>query len=496
MMRLDDSCRSRSAWRVCSSPLGLLSVLVLAAAYGAAPGTALAAHDAAKRARVAYALTIDIPAYQGMTFDEFGTSLCTPPNYGKDDPGYLATIDLDPDSPSYSEVIHRSPTPHMGAELHHMHMSEDKTRAVMYDLYASSAHIYDIGSDPRAPSHIIEVELGEASRQLLGFVPGLGFSVGYGAPHESFRLDNGNWLVVMNSVYVPERPDLHEGAPGGFVELTPDGDVVNAFPELRFVNGRLENGLYEGTGLFSVDYNKRLRMLIHADLMTLRTFKCGIGRGPIEYGSEVVLWDFSTKHPEQSSVFQRLRLPTAVLTSPHAVQRRIKSMDVFYVSSLLSGVWAVYRKPPEREFSFKHVYPLLIEEGHGSSHIRIAPDDRTIYVTDALGDKIHVLRIADDPLNPVLLQVVPASHIHVVKFSKNGTRLYGSNGIASIIDFQFRSPPFGVPYGIRAWDVRKDGTLAPTSFFVDALDEPGAPPLSNGVFFGDFVLRENPEVVH
>jgi hypothetical protein len=113
-----------------------------------------------------------------------------------------------------------------------------------------------------------------------------------------------------------------------------------------------------------------------------------------------------------------------------------------------------------------------------------------------LGDTIHVLRIADDPLNPVLLQKVPAQHIHVVKFSKDGRRLYGSNGIASIIDFQFRTPSFGVDYGIRAWDVLTNGTLAPNSSFVDALDEPGAPPLSNGVFFGDLVLRENPTIVH
>jgi selenium-binding protein 1 len=476
--------------------LALLLALILASASGAGRGAISATAAIAPNERVAYALTIDIPAYQGKTLGEFGTLLCTPPNHGKDDASYLATIDLDPDSSSYSQVIHRSPTPQIGAEIHHMHINEDRTRVVMYDLYASRAEIYDIQTDPRAPRHIRQVNLGEASRRLLGPVPGLGISVGYGAPHESLRLDNGNWLVVMNSVYVPERPDLHEGAPGGFIELTPDGDVVDAFPDLRFVDGKLENGLYEGNGLFSVDYNKRLRMMVHADLMTHRTYKNGVGLGPVEFGNEVVLWNFDMKSPERSSVFQRLHLPTAVLTSPHAVQRRIKGMDVFYVSSLFSGVWAVYRKPPDTEFHFKHVYPLPIEAGHGSSHIRIAPNDETIYVTDALGDTIHVLRIADDPLNPVLLQKVPAQHIHVVKFSKDGRRLYGSNGIASIIDFQFRTPSFGVDYGIRAWDVLTNGTLAPNSSFVDALDEPGAPPLSNGVFFGDLVLRENPTIVH
>ncbi|AQK73709.1 Selenium-binding protein 3 [Zea mays] len=32
---------------------------------------------------------------------------------------YLATMDLDPDSPTYSQVIHRLPITHIGDELHH-----------------------------------------------------------------------------------------------------------------------------------------------------------------------------------------------------------------------------------------------------------------------------------------------------------------------------------------------------------------------------------------
>jgi len=35
-------------------------------------------------------------------------------------PDYLATVDVDPDSPSYSQVIHRLEMPGIGDELHHM----------------------------------------------------------------------------------------------------------------------------------------------------------------------------------------------------------------------------------------------------------------------------------------------------------------------------------------------------------------------------------------
>ena len=35
-------------------------------------------------------------------------------------PDYLATVDVDPNSPTYSEVIHRLEMPGIGDELHHM----------------------------------------------------------------------------------------------------------------------------------------------------------------------------------------------------------------------------------------------------------------------------------------------------------------------------------------------------------------------------------------
>jgi len=38
---------------------------------------------------------------------------------GIEKPDYLATVDLDPNSPTYSKVIHRLHVPYVGDELHH-----------------------------------------------------------------------------------------------------------------------------------------------------------------------------------------------------------------------------------------------------------------------------------------------------------------------------------------------------------------------------------------
>src|SRR5713226_10146167 len=39
---------------------------------------------------------------------------------GIEEPDYLATVDVDPNSRTYSQVIHRTPMPHVGDELHHL----------------------------------------------------------------------------------------------------------------------------------------------------------------------------------------------------------------------------------------------------------------------------------------------------------------------------------------------------------------------------------------
>src|ERR1700710_3095678 len=44
---------------------------------------------------------------------------CTYANTGIDKPDYLAVVDADPDSKTYSQVVHRLKMPKVGDELHH-----------------------------------------------------------------------------------------------------------------------------------------------------------------------------------------------------------------------------------------------------------------------------------------------------------------------------------------------------------------------------------------
>ena len=77
-------------------------------------------------------------------------------------PDYLCTIDADPESLTYSEVIHRLEMPGIGDELHHMgwnacsscfdDKSMNRSHLLVPGVRSSNIHIIDTGTDPRAPS--------------------------------------------------------------------------------------------------------------------------------------------------------------------------------------------------------------------------------------------------------------------------------------------------------------------------------------------------------
>ena len=76
-------------------------------------------------------------------------------------PDYLATIDADPESLTYSQVIHRLDMPGIGDELHHMgwnacsscHDDNSMSRKylILPGVRSNNLHIVDTATDPRAP---------------------------------------------------------------------------------------------------------------------------------------------------------------------------------------------------------------------------------------------------------------------------------------------------------------------------------------------------------
>ena len=128
---------------------------------------------------------------------------------GIEKPDYLATIDVDPASPTYSQIIHRTEMPNVGDELHHFawnvcsscHDDASKSRRylVVPGQRSSRIHIIDT-ADQRAPKihKVIEPEEIIAQTNLT-------------APHTVHCLADKLMISMLG--------DAEGEAPGGFLTL-------------------------------------------------------------------------------------------------------------------------------------------------------------------------------------------------------------------------------------------------------------------------------------
>ncbi|KAL1059811.1 hypothetical protein V6Z11_1Z004900 [Gossypium hirsutum] len=113
---------------------------------------------------------------------------------GREKPDFLATVDVNPNSPTYSKVIHRLSFPYIGDELHHTgwnacsschgNPSSDRRFLILPSLLSGRIYVIDTQKNPKAPSlhkvvepeHIIE-------------------KTGLAYPHTSHCLANGDIII-------------------------------------------------------------------------------------------------------------------------------------------------------------------------------------------------------------------------------------------------------------------------------------------------------------
>src|SRR6185312_2587480 len=78
---------------------------------------------------------------------------------GIEEPDFIAVVDVNPDSDTYSQIVHRTPMPNVGDELHHFgwnvcssacHSELTRDTLIVPGIQSSRIHILDV-SDPRKP---------------------------------------------------------------------------------------------------------------------------------------------------------------------------------------------------------------------------------------------------------------------------------------------------------------------------------------------------------
>uniref|UniRef100_A0A8C1SG58 Methanethiol oxidase n=1 Tax=Cyprinus carpio TaxID=7962 RepID=A0A8C1SG58_CYPCA len=195
-------------------------------------------------------------------------------------PDYLATVDVNPQSPNFCKVIHRLPMPNLKDELHHSGWnacsscyddpSKRRNRLILPSLMSSRIYVVDVGTDPRAPRLHKIVEPID-----------LFWKCGLANPHTSHCLGSGQIMISTMG-------DPSGNGKGGFVLL--DGETFE-------VIGNWEQPGEAAPFGYDFWYQPRHNVMISTEWGAPKALGNGFNPADVRaghYGQRLHVWDWTT----------------------------------------------------------------------------------------------------------------------------------------------------------------------------------------------------------
>jgi selenium-binding protein 1 len=393
-------------------------------------------------------------------------------------PDYLATIDADPSSPTYSQVIHRLPMPNVGDELHHYgwnacsscHSDAGRSRRflVVPGLRSGRIHIVDMG-DHRSPSlhKVIEPEEIVEKTNLS-------------APHTVHCLPDGHIMLSMLG-------DRDGAGPGGFLLLTDDFEIA----------GRWEKNT--GKMRFNYDfwYQPRHNVMVSSEWAAPATVRNGFDLKDVEagkYGTQIHFWDWKKRQILQTADLGQTGLIPLEVRFHHDPD----STHGFVGAALASTMWHWHRA--DGKWRVEKVIEVPSEKAEGwpipvpglITDLVLSLDDKHLYFSNWLHGDLRQYDVSD-PSHPKLtgqlwlggvLGKSPdfrggklAGGPQMLQLSLDGKRLFVTNSLYSSWDNQFYPDMAKTgSYMLQVdCDTARGGLKVNDKFFVDFGQEPDGP---------------------
>lgn len=403
---------------------------------------------------------------------------CTYANTGIDKPDYLAVVDADPGSKTYSQVVHRLAMPRVGDELHHFGWNicsschgkpGDRRYLIVPGLKSGRIHIVD-AKDPRALKmhKVIEPEAIAKAADLS-------------APHTAHCLPTGEIMISMLG-------NAKGDGPGGFLLLNDKFEPA----------GRWEK---DSKGMnFNYDfwYQPRHNAMVSSEWAAPKTFGPGPNFDDVaagKYGHKIHLWDWKERKIRQSFDLGAAAIPLEVRFAHDPakawgyVGAALSSTMWRFGESEKGGKWhaekAIELAPIKNDKFPGGAVPALI------SDFVISMDDRFLYLAAWLHGEVKQYDITDSA-KPKLSGSVKlggfggdaklrgkelAGGPQMIQLSLDGKRLYVTNSLYSTWDNAFY-PQIGKQ---GSWmvqidcDSEKDGMKVNEKYLVDFGKEPDGP---------------------
>ncbi|MCC7418875.1 MAG: selenium-binding family protein [Planctomycetaceae bacterium] len=393
-------------------------------------------------------------------------------------PDFLATIDTDPKSKTFGQIIHRLPMPNVGDELHHFgwnacascHGERARTHLIVPGLRSSRIHIIDT-TKPREPRIVKVIEPDEIIKKTK-----------LTAPHTVHCRADG---TIMISMLGNENGD----GPGGFLLLDEKFNVA----------GRWEADLKGMNYNYDFWYQPRHDVMVSSEWGSPNTTRPGFKLEDVKagkYGQHLHFWDW-----EKRTIAQSIDLGAKGLI-PLEVRfhHNPESTQGFVGAALSSVVWAWRHDKAEKKWKADPVIEVESKEVAGwpfpvpglITDVVLSMDDRWLYFSNWLHGDIRQYDVSD-PQKPKLTgqlwlggvlgkgQKVKGEAVaggpQMLQMSLDGKRLYVTTSLVSSWDNQFYPDiaKRGSVMLMADCDTDKGGLTLNEKFVVDFGKEPDGP---------------------
>ena len=411
---------------------------------------------AAQPERLGYVVTLNPDAATGTNGDGRPDALCT--------------VDLDPGSPTYGQLVSRLEMPNAGDELHHFgwnacssalcpwaaHPHLERRYLLIPGLRSSRLHIVDIKADPRNPTMAKVIEPEEIAKKT-----------GYSRPHTSHCGPDGIYMGALGN------PD--GDGPGGLFLLDHDSlDVKGAWEHDR------------GPQQLAYDFWWHLghNTLISSEWGTPNMVEGGVNPEILlsnGYGHQLHIWDLDARTHKQTIDLGAEHQMVLELRPSHDPTKAYGFVGVVVSTADLSASIWLWQQQSDGSYDARKVITIPPEPADPDqlpdalkpfsavpplvTDIDLSVDDRYLYVSCWGTGELKRYDVSD-PGNPVEAGSVRIGGIvgksahpaagavnggpQMVEVSRDGKRVYLTNSLYASWDAQF------YPDGIKGWLVKFD----------------------------------------
>jgi selenium-binding protein 1 len=392
-------------------------------------------------------------------------------------PDYMATVDADPASPTYSQVVQRLMMPNAGDELHHFgwnacsscHGEAGKSRRylIVPGLKSSRIHVLD-ATAPRALKLHKVIEPGDIAAKT-----------NLSAPHTIHCLPSGQIMISMLG-------DARGDAPGGFLLLDDKFEIA----------GRWEPA---SSGMeFNYDfwYQPRHNVMISSEWGAPNTFRGGFDVKDVQagkYGHSLCFWDWT-----QRKLAKKIDLgPQGMIPLEVRFHHDPDSTHGFVGAALSSTMWHWFQKDGQWQVEKVIDVPGIEKSGWPFpvpgliTDLVVSMDDRILYFSNWLHGDLRQYDVSD-PARPKLTGQLWLGGVlgksgklrgrdfvggpQMLQLSLDGRRLYVTSSLYSSWDNQFYPAMAKQGSTMLQIDCAAEGGLKLNeNFFVDFGAEPGGP---------------------